>query len=226
MSEAQVPNSIERLENYYQEQTIGDREVLFGGISDSISYGTSFCDDLFPDFDSILTSDDNIMSHDSTRTINAIPVFTPENSSAGNSNNLSPKATVAKQVRRRSRASRRTPTTLLNASIKNFRTLVQQYTGCHSATSDFKSGKGPITLSFGSSSSNEQNNFPAPSFLTAFGRGTYNYTDDQQAQFQEKQQYYKQQHIDQVYQTIKSSFSSSENTSEVSAFSDVVDHLY
>ncbi|KAI4305529.1 hypothetical protein L6164_028893 [Bauhinia variegata] len=42
---------------------------------------------------------------------------------------LSPEGRVSKPVRRRSRASRRTPTTLLNTDTANFRAMVQQFTG-------------------------------------------------------------------------------------------------
>ncbi|XP_010440340.1 PREDICTED: VQ motif-containing protein 22 [Camelina sativa] len=48
---------------------------------------------------------------------------------------------VAKPTRRRSRVSRRTPTTLLNTDTANFRAMVQQFTG------------GPSAVAFGSSSS-------------------------------------------------------------------------
>ncbi|KAG6591811.1 VQ motif-containing protein 22-like [Cucurbita pepo subsp. pepo] len=41
---------------------------------------------------------------------------------------------VAKPVRKRSRASRRTPTTLLNTDAANFRAMVQQFTGGPSHT--------------------------------------------------------------------------------------------
>ncbi|CAN8275105.1 unnamed protein product [Cochlearia groenlandica] len=47
---------------------------------------------------------------------------------------------VSKPTRRRSRASRRTPTTLLNTDTSNFRAMVQQYTG------------GPSAVAFASSS--------------------------------------------------------------------------
>lgn len=199
MSQALVPNSIEWLESYYQQEAVDDCEVPFGGISDSISdHSTSFGEDFFPGSDTMLTTssvtEDSIFGRDNSRTTNAtIPVFTPENSSPV-CNDLSPKATIAKQVKRRSRASRRTPTTLLNASIKNFRTLVQQYTGCHSGVSAVKSGKGPITLSFGGPSSCQQNDFPATSLVTSFGHGGYYHTDEQ-AQFQENQLHYHQQHL-------------------------------
>jgi len=42
---------------------------------------------------------------------------------------LSPEGRVSKPARRRSRASRRTPTTLLNTDTTNFRAMVQQFTG-------------------------------------------------------------------------------------------------
>ncbi|KAL1351794.1 hypothetical protein AAHE18_06G120700 [Arachis hypogaea] len=43
--------------------------------------------------------------------------------------NLSPEGRVSKPARRRSRASRRTPTTLLTTDTTNFRAMVQQFTG-------------------------------------------------------------------------------------------------
>ncbi|CAN4090598.1 unnamed protein product [Withania somnifera] len=67
-----------------------------------------------------------------------------DNSSGNGDPNAS---SVSKPVRRRSRASKKTPTTLVNASISNFRAVVQQYTGCH--TCPIKNQRGPINLSFG-----------------------------------------------------------------------------
>lgn len=49
--------------------------------------------------------------------------------SSSNTGHLSPDGRVSKPVRRRSRASRRTPTTLLNTDTTNFRAMVQQFTG-------------------------------------------------------------------------------------------------
>ncbi|KAI3664847.1 hypothetical protein L6452_43456 [Arctium lappa] len=58
-----------------------------------------------------------------------------------------------KPIRRRSRASRRTPTTLLNASPTDFRALVQRFTGCDSVALPSASGvnlpKGPLNIDFG-----------------------------------------------------------------------------
>ncbi|RDY08113.1 hypothetical protein CR513_07691, partial [Mucuna pruriens] len=64
---------------------------------------------------------------------------------------LTPKGNVSKPIRRRSRVSKKTPTTLLNANTTNFRALVQQFTGCPSTTMPTLGlgiHKGPITLNF------------------------------------------------------------------------------
>ncbi|KAL2327140.1 hypothetical protein Fmac_020567 [Flemingia macrophylla] len=61
------------------------------------------------------------------------PLLDMPNSSPSNSTHLSPEGRVAKPNRRRSRASRRTPTTLLNTDTTNFRAMVQQFTGGPSA---------------------------------------------------------------------------------------------
>ncbi|GAB2282500.1 hypothetical protein Dimus_017042 [Dionaea muscipula] len=47
---------------------------------------------------------------------------------------VSPDGRVSKPTRRRARASRRTPTTLLNTDPSNFRAMVQQFTGGPSST--------------------------------------------------------------------------------------------
>lgn len=52
---------------------------------------------------------------------------------SGPSGHLSPEGRVGKPARRRSRASRRTPTTLFNTDATNFRAMVQQFTGGPSA---------------------------------------------------------------------------------------------
>ncbi|XP_031254165.1 VQ motif-containing protein 22 [Pistacia vera] len=70
--------------------------------------------------------------------------------SGSNIGNLSPDGRVSKPVRRRSRASRRTPTTLLNTDTTNFRAMVQQFTG--GPTAPFASGPhpgGPSGFNFG-----------------------------------------------------------------------------
>ncbi|CAN0912041.1 hypothetical protein LINGRAPRIM_LOCUS886 [Linum grandiflorum] len=72
--------------------------------------------------------------------------------SSSNGNNRS------KAIRRRSRVSKKTPITLLNTDATNFRSLVQQFTGCphppSSSTSfqttplDLDANRGPINLNF------------------------------------------------------------------------------
>ncbi|KAG6398177.1 hypothetical protein SASPL_139632 [Salvia splendens] len=63
-------------------------------------------------------------------------------------------ATPGKVKRRRAKAADAAAqsTTFLNASISNFRALVQQHTGCHNASS---SPKGPITLCFAAPTNHE-----------------------------------------------------------------------
>ncbi|TKY57541.1 VQ motif-containing protein 22 [Spatholobus suberectus] len=58
---------------------------------------------------------------------------------------LSPEGRVSKPIRRRSRASRRTPTTLLNTDTTNFRAMVQQFTGAPSAP-DHLFGSRPLPV--------------------------------------------------------------------------------
>ncbi|XP_062009135.1 uncharacterized protein LOC133725776 [Rosa rugosa] len=72
----------------------------------------------------------------------------PNPSSSNNTNSLSPEGRVSKPVRKRSRASRRTPTTLLNTDTANFRAMVQQFTGGPS-TASFTTQPGATNFSFG-----------------------------------------------------------------------------
>uniref|UniRef100_A0A5B7BGG1 Putative VQ motif-containing protein n=1 Tax=Davidia involucrata TaxID=16924 RepID=A0A5B7BGG1_DAVIN len=102
----------------------------------------------------------------------------------GGGGQLNPKGgSVSKPIRRRSRASRRTPTTLLNADTSNFRALVQQFTGCSNAPSSSIGTRrsGPINLNFGLLTNTQQQHVLD---ATSFG---YN------QQLQEQQQMYQQQ---------------------------------
>lgn len=58
---------------------------------------------------------------------------------------LGPEGRVTKPARRRTRASRRTPTTLLNTDTTNFRAMVQQFTGGPSTAFGFSPGAAPQT---------------------------------------------------------------------------------
>ncbi|KAJ4832057.1 hypothetical protein Tsubulata_009188 [Turnera subulata] len=82
----------------------------------------------------------------------------------------------SKPIRRRSRASKRTPTTLLNADATNFRALVQEFTGCPPipfATTR----RGPINLSF---EQNQQHNFPTTTLVAPSHLGNSNSNNYQQ----------------------------------------------
>uniref|UniRef100_A0A2P2PTY7 VQ domain-containing protein n=1 Tax=Rhizophora mucronata TaxID=61149 RepID=A0A2P2PTY7_RHIMU len=71
-----------------------------------------------------------------TTTITSATAPTPlgsANSGTSGGGRLSHEGRVCKPPRRRSRASRRTPTTLLNTDTTNFRAMVQQFTGGPSA---------------------------------------------------------------------------------------------
>ncbi|RYR17265.1 hypothetical protein Ahy_B03g062035 [Arachis hypogaea] len=57
--------------------------------------------------------------------ISNVQLLSPKRNNNNNNNN-----SAFKPIRKRSRASRRTPTTLLNANTNNFRELVQKFTGC------------------------------------------------------------------------------------------------
>ncbi|KAL3646191.1 hypothetical protein CASFOL_011371 [Castilleja foliolosa] len=80
-----------------------------------------------------------------TGLFNTTQTETPPTTVAGDSrnNHLSPdQGRVAKPLRRRSRASRRTPTTLFNTDTANFRAMVQRFTGGPAAGSRDPAGGG------------------------------------------------------------------------------------
>lgn len=79
------------------------------------------------DHDHLSSNNNSDVVSDSTVVTTAVSsATTPPASSSG----LNPDGTrVTKPVRKRSRASRRTPTTLLNTDAANFRAMVQQFTG-------------------------------------------------------------------------------------------------
>lgn len=72
--------------------------------------------------------------------------------SSASGGGLSSEGRVSKPVRKRSRASRRTPTTLLNTDTANFRAMVQQFTGGSLApfpSTGSSSSSYPIGTNFG-----------------------------------------------------------------------------
>ncbi|KAI5679485.1 hypothetical protein M9H77_00712 [Catharanthus roseus] len=161
----------------------------------------------------------------------------------GNTNELSPRGKNIGKPPRRSRASRRTttPTTLLNASIKNFRNLVQQYTGCQSQSQNsssssllvdasnnylMKQHKGPINLSFGSDYSTNELSSVGGGGGSGSGSGSgpggsyYNkkHTNNQEEEEEEDQVYRRGQQGNYTFQTEGNNNNSNNNNGEFSGF--------
>lgn len=103
------------------------------------------------------------------------------------SGRLSPEGRVAKPIRRRSRASRRTPTTLLNTDTTNFRAMVQQFTGGPSAP--FAAGSQIHATNFGYAVGVHRQghhvNHPSPVMMPP---GYHLQYQQQQQQFQQQSQ--------------------------------------
>ncbi|KAI5406732.1 hypothetical protein KIW84_053133, partial [Lathyrus oleraceus] len=83
-------------------------------------YHQSFPNQTPPNYTTIATN---------TTPATTLPPETINPTSPTSATNLGPDGRVSKPIRRRSRASRRTPTTLLNTDTTNFRAMVQQFTG-------------------------------------------------------------------------------------------------
>ncbi|XVE72385.1 hypothetical protein DITRI_Ditri11bG0035200 [Diplodiscus trichospermus] len=107
----------------------------------------------------------------------------PASSSGGH---LSPEGRVGKPVRRRSRASRRTPTTLLNTDTTNFRAMVQQFTGGPSAP--FAPGGNPGGPNFGFSFGGRQAHVNPSSFMVPSAGFQLQYQQQQQQPPQQQHQ--------------------------------------
>ncbi|XP_002523660.2 uncharacterized protein LOC8289507 [Ricinus communis] len=132
MSDTVTPSSTEWFHPFY-DQTIHGQVV-----SSSSCFGFGFSSDstmVTATTTSSSCASDNLLS-------------SPSCSTTANGGQLTPKGVVSKPIRRRSRASKKTPITLLNANTSNFRTLVQQFTGCSSRPTSFGNQKGPINLNF------------------------------------------------------------------------------
>ncbi|XWS40475.1 hypothetical protein CRYUN_Cryun18bG0143100 [Craigia yunnanensis] len=105
---------------------------------------------------------------------------------------LTPKASSSKPIRRRPRASKKTPTTLLNANTSNFRALVQQFTGCPSAPLSPGNRRGPINLNFALGSERNESG-TATSIKSASGNDCY-YQQSHQEQLRQQENAPHQQH--------------------------------
>lgn len=126
-----------------------------------------------------------------TTTATSATALTPlgsGNSSPNSSAHFSPEGRVSKPVRRRSRASRRTPTTLLNTDTTNFRAMVQQFTGGPSAP--FASGAHPGGPNFGFGLGARQAHLHNPSAMMLPPGHGYHLQPQQQQLFQQQSQQY------------------------------------
>ncbi|XP_030474747.1 VQ motif-containing protein 22 [Syzygium oleosum] len=126
----------------------------------------------------------------------------------GNNNNII--KSQSKPTRRRSRASRRTPTTILNANTTNFRSLVQQFTGCPSTSISFGSThrSSPLNLSFMGLGHEHQ----VVSSAEASLRNNYSYGVQVQQQARPSQQLHQEQ--SEYASMINSSFNEVTNTND------------
>ncbi|CAA2935776.1 Hypothetical predicted protein [Olea europaea subsp. europaea] len=97
--------------------------------------------------------------------------------------NLGPEGGISKPLRKRSRASRRTPTTLLNTDTSNFRALVQRFTGCPSAPMAGGGGGGGFHMQYPNQQQqniyfSSLNNNPADDFHQRVNSSTSNNVED------------------------------------------------
>ncbi|XWS55397.1 hypothetical protein CRYUN_Cryun10bG0170800 [Craigia yunnanensis] len=98
--------------------------------------------------------DNSFRFSDATTVTTGSCVTSRNNLSPGSSfvagDHLTPKGCLSKPMRKRSRASKRTLTTLLNTDAKNFQSLVQQFTGCRrdSTSISFGNARGPVNINF------------------------------------------------------------------------------
>ncbi|XP_022762605.1 uncharacterized protein LOC111308518 [Durio zibethinus] len=138
----------------------------------------------------------------SDATVVATSVFSKSNLSPRSSSlhsasyRLTPKGSSPKPIRKRSRASKKTPTTLLNANASNFRALVQQFTGCPSTPLSLGNGRGPINLNFTLGSERNQSS-SATSLMSASGNDYYYHqqSDQEQLRQQENASHRQHQHL-------------------------------
>lgn len=89
-----------------------------------------------------ITTDQVQPLHPTTTTATTTTTTTGVAAATSRSNSMSPNqgGRIARPIRRRSRAPRRTPTTLLSTDATNFRAMVQQFTGVPTTTTVAASG--------------------------------------------------------------------------------------
>ncbi|XP_047308907.1 VQ motif-containing protein 22-like [Impatiens glandulifera] len=131
------------------------------------------------------SSPTSTLSHD------GITVVTTEGGSTAPLISTSDKSKgLGKTIRRRSRASKKTPVTLLNADVKDFRALVQRFTGCSSSEISFANRKGPVNLNFAASQDHHRfflptaNSAPSQNGFNSNNNNNYHHHQQQQQQQQ------------------------------------------
>ncbi|XP_073035781.1 VQ motif-containing protein 22 [Primulina eburnea] len=77
-----------------------------------------------------------------TNTATAAGTYSSATSTSRNNTLIPDQGRISKPIRRRSRASRQTPTTLLNTDITNFRAMVQHFTGGPATSPQLHGGGG------------------------------------------------------------------------------------
>lgn len=157
------------------------------------------------DVRSLIPTSEEAISDTTMMTINPNPTkpldtMSPTSSYTNNIGHLTPKGSVSKPIRRRSRASKRTPTTLLNANTKNFRALVQQFTGCPSSTLSSTSSslaihKGPITLNFQQGSKEIHHDTTTKVMSSHFSSRSHNHAHHVPVSFPQQQSGYSFDHV-------------------------------
>ncbi|KAK6919802.1 VQ protein [Dillenia turbinata] len=107
--------------------------------------------------------------------------------SSSSTAHLNPEGRVSKPIRRRSRASRRTPTTVLNTSTTNFRAMVQQFTG--GPTAPFVASNSPASMlnyHFGLAGSRQHNANPSSGGVMQLPSSAGYHLQQQQPQQQQR----------------------------------------
>ena len=110
---------------------------------------------------------------------------------------LTPKGCISKPIRRRSRSSKRTPTTLLNADAKNFRSLVQQFTGCRRRSTSISLGnpRGPVNINFALGKEHDYDSTYHDSISQPFVENNCCWQSQELQQQEEHQQQYQQEQV-------------------------------
>jgi len=140
-----------------------------------------------------------------------------------------------KPIRRRSRASRRTPTTLLNTDTTNFRAMVQQFTGgpampyATGSHPQYPFPRGGSNFSFGVESRNQILN-PTPSSGAFYQLQLQQQQQQQQREQQQREQqqhepYYQQQHQPYMFSFMNNSRPDMEDMNNQATGGFSIDHV-